>query len=210
MSHPNRIYLTPMPVRIWHWINALGIVTLCITGAQIRFPEYFNLFGSYKATIWLHNAAGIVVSVFYIVWFLYYALIARKLLRLYVPSLSDLKVGLFKQAHYYFFNFFMGGPNPHQVTPDNKFNPLQKTAYMAIMLGLVPLIIITGLLLLNITPLRDWIIMIGGIKIIIALHFLIGCSFAAFVISHIYLATLGPTPIEHFKPMWTGWEDHHS
>ena len=40
MSEKNMIYLHPLPVRIWHWLNALGIVTLCITGIQIRFPEY--------------------------------------------------------------------------------------------------------------------------------------------------------------------------
>jgi hypothetical protein len=24
---------------------------------------------------------------------------------------------------------------------------------------------------------------------------------------HIYLATLGHTPLAHFKPMWNGWEE---
>ncbi|MEI6705324.1 MAG: cytochrome b/b6 domain-containing protein, partial [Deltaproteobacteria bacterium] len=41
------IYLQPIPVRVWHWLNALGIVTLCVSGAQIRFPEYVTVLGSY-------------------------------------------------------------------------------------------------------------------------------------------------------------------
>ena len=56
------IYLQPTPVRIWHWLNAFGIITLCISGAQIRFPEYVTLLGSYRSAIMLHNTAGIVVA----------------------------------------------------------------------------------------------------------------------------------------------------
>ena len=37
MKHKEMVYMTPMPVRIWHWLNAFGIVTLCATGLQIRF-----------------------------------------------------------------------------------------------------------------------------------------------------------------------------
>ena len=32
-----RIYVHPLPVRIWHWINALGFVLLILTGVQIRY-----------------------------------------------------------------------------------------------------------------------------------------------------------------------------
>jgi Ni,Fe-hydrogenase I cytochrome b subunit len=27
-----KIYLHPLPVRIWHWVNALGFVLLILTG----------------------------------------------------------------------------------------------------------------------------------------------------------------------------------
>ncbi|UFS71532.1 cytochrome b/b6 domain-containing protein [Geomonas sp. RF6] len=206
------IYLTPMPVRIWHWLNALGIVTLCVTGAQIRFPDHVNVFGSYKAAIELHNTAGIVVSCSYVLWILYYGLIARTLVKLYVPTLTDIKTGLFRQALFYFFQYFLGGPNPHHTLPENKFNPLQKTAYLAIMLVLLPLVIATGFMLLNVAPLREVIAMLGGLKVLVSSHFLIACSFNAFLFAHIYLATLGHTPFAHFKPMWHGWEEveeHH-
>ena len=32
-----RIYVHPLPVRIWHWINALGFVAMILTGIQIRY-----------------------------------------------------------------------------------------------------------------------------------------------------------------------------
>ncbi|MBJ6723902.1 cytochrome b/b6 domain-containing protein [Geomesophilobacter sediminis] len=208
LEHPHKmIYLTPMPVRIWHWLNALGIVTLTVTGIQIRFPEYVNVFGTYKSAISLHNTAGIVVALSYFLWLFYYVFVVGSLAKLYIPTLEDIKHGLFRQAFYYFFLYFFGKPNPHHSTPDNKFNPLQKTAYLAIMLVLLPLVIVTGIFLLNVAPLRGVIILIGGLKLLVGAHFLIACCFTAFLFVHIYLATLGHTPFAHFVPMWTGWEE---
>src|SRR3990172_12125649 len=158
------IYMTPTPVRIWHWLNALGIVTLCITGIQIRFPEYVNIFGTYKAAIKLHDTAGVTVSISFLLWIFYYLVVARNLAKLYIPNLDDIKRGIFRQAIFYFFNYFLGETNPHTATPDNKFNAIQKVSYLVIMFVLLPLVIISGLLLMNVAPLREWIIMIGGIK----------------------------------------------
>jgi thiosulfate reductase cytochrome b subunit len=194
MEPKERILMTAMPIRIWHWVNALAIVTLCVTGAQIRFPEYVNLFGTYKSAIRLHNTAGIVASISYLLWLGYYLLGARSLYRVYFPTLEDLRRGLLRQAIFYF-------------SPENKFNPMQKMAYLVMMLILVPLIVATGILLLNVEPLRVWMTMAGGIKFIDGAHFLLACAFCAFLFTHGYLATLGHTPLAHFKPMWTGWEE---
>lgn len=209
MNKPKqKIYLTPTPVRIWHWLNAFGFLALILSGAQIRYPEFVNFFGSYKAAIRLHDTAGIVVSISFCLWLTYYLVVARSLLKLYVPSGEDLRRGLFRQLLFYFFNYFRGKPNPHVTTPDNKFNPLQKSAYLVIMMVLVPLVILTGFMLMNIELLRPLVLFLGGIKLIAGAHFLLACVLIAFLFTHVYLATLGHTPFAHFKPMWTGWEEH--
>ncbi len=207
MKHKEMVYMTPMPVRIWHWLNAFGIVTLCVTGLQIRFPDYINIFGAYKAAIRLHNTAGVVVSVSYLLWLIYYLAVARSLIKLYVPTVEDLKSGLFRQAYYYFLAYFLGKPNPHHSTPESKFNPMQKAAYLVIMLILLPLVVLSGVLLMYIAPLRELLHLLGGIKMLVGTHFLLSCCFTAFLFVHIYLATLGHTPLAHFKPMWNGWEE---
>lgn len=208
MELQERIYLTPTPVRVWHWLNAFGIVTLCLTGAEIRFPEYVSILGGYKAAVRLHNTAGVVVTLSYALWFIYYGFVARKLVRLYVPTVRDLKQGLVRQAFYYFYYFFRGTrPNPHHANPENKFNPLQKSAYAAVMFVLTPLVIVTGILIMNVAPLRAAVAVLGGLKVVTAAHWLLACAFCAFLIAHVYLATLGHTPFAHFKPMWTGWEE---
>ncbi|MBC8018749.1 MAG: cytochrome b/b6 domain-containing protein, partial [Verrucomicrobia bacterium] len=119
------IYLTPMPVRIWHWLNAFGFITLVLTGLQIRFPEYLNIFGTYKAAIALHNTAGHVVSASYLLWLFYYLFVSGTLMRLYIPTINDIRHGLLRQGIFYFFKYFLGRPNPHHASPDDKFNPMQ-------------------------------------------------------------------------------------
>ena len=204
MEKPKMIYLNPLTVRIWHWIHAIGITTLCITGAQIRFPEYINLF-SYRTAVLVHDFTGIFVCLDWLLWFFYYVFIDKSLIKLYVPNMYDLKTGIIKQMLFYGFNYFKGKPNPHHCTPENKFNPMQKGAYLMIMLTLVPIILLSGLLLLLIT--QKWMVFLGGVKIVIGLHFLVACCFAAFLFVHMYLATLGHTFWAHIITMITGWEE---
>ena len=207
-GHPGKevlLYMETTPVRIWHWFHALGIVTLFITGIQIRFPDVVNLFGSYKATVYLHNTAGVVVGISMIYWTLYYVVISHNIGRVYFPTGEDVKHGIVRQAIYYAFNYFRGKPNPFHATPENKFNALQKMAYLVVMLVLMPLVVVTGLLLLEILPLRRMLFMLGGIRLIDGLHFLSASCLCAFTVFHFYLTTLGPTPFAEIRTMWTGW-----
>jgi len=202
-----KIYITALPIRIWHWVNALSIITLCLTGIQIRFPDYFHLFGDYRNAIALHNAAGWMVSGVFLLFLWYYGVTTRTLMKLYVPDAHDLKHGLMKQFQFYALAYFKGSHNPHTPSEDRKFNAIQKASYCGLMLFLTPIIIVTGILLLQISPMREWVLMIGGLKVIISVHFLVGCCFGAFLFVHLYLATLGHTFWAHFEQMWTGWEE---
>lgn len=181
MTETNKIYLQPTLVRIWHWLNALGFIALISTGIQIRFPEYVNLFGSYRASILLHNAAGIVVAFSFSLWFFQYMFVSRSLGQTYVPTKDDIKTGLLRQIGFYFFFYFRGKPNPHHATPDNKFNPMQKSAYLAIMFVLVPLVTLSGIVLMNVGPLRELVLFFGGLKLLVGIHFLLACSLLAFL-----------------------------
>ena len=207
MSEKKMIYLQPIPVRIWHWVNALGIITLIVSGAQIRFPETLSILGSYKNAIQVHNVAGVTVALSFSAWFFYYKMVKNTLDKLYIPNEEDIKHGILRQLLFYCFWYFLGKPSPFHATPNEKFNPMQKSAYLAVMFVLVPLVGLTGILLMNVTPLRVLILASGGIKIIVAVHFMLACSLIAFLCTHVYLATLGATPLAYFKPMIFGWEE---
>jgi predicted CXXCH cytochrome family protein len=200
------VYLQPTPIRIWHWINALSIVTLCLTGAQIRFPDVVTLFGRYQGVVYLHNLAGITMSVFMVLWVLYYFVISQSIGRVYFLTGEDVKHGMLRQAVFYFFNYFRGRENPFHPTPAYKFNALQKMAYLMIMFVFMPLVMLTGFLLLDIEPVRSLMFQLGGIKLIDGIHFLSACTLCAFVFTHFYLTTLGPTFFSEIRTMWTGWE----
>jgi thiosulfate reductase cytochrome b subunit len=200
------VLMQPTPIRIWHWINALSVVTLCLTGAQIRFPDVVDLFGSYQSTVYLHNTAGLTLAVFMAFWTIYYVAISHSIGRIYFPTAEDLKHGLVRQAFYYFFNYFRGKPNPFHATPENKFNALQKIAYLVIMFFFMPMVSFTGVLLLDIQPMRTMMFTLGGVKLIDGIHFLSACCLCAFVFTHFYLTTLGPTPLSEIRTMWSGFE----
>jgi thiosulfate reductase cytochrome b subunit len=70
----------------------------------------------------------------------------------------------------------------------------------------MPLVIVTGISLLDILQLRNLLFVVGGIKLIDGIHFLSACCLCAFLFIHFYLTTLGPTPFSEIRTMWTGWE----
>ena len=203
-----RIYMHPIPVRIWHWINALSFLALIITGLQIRYRDAIQL-TSFKDAVDIHNLFGFILIFNYMLWLLYYLFSGR--LKVYIPVMGIGKYikSSFRQARYYAYGIFVGEKNPHHGAPDNKFNPLQQTAYLNIMLFFIPVQMVTGLFLWDITLFSRWINIMGGIKIVDSFHVLIFLFFASFFFVHIYLATLGHTPLAHIKAMFTGYEEAH-
>lgn len=205
-----KIYLHPLPVRIWHWINALGFLLLIITGAQIRFAEQLGLM-SFKTAVQIHSWTGFILLVNYFIWLIYY-LFTGKLFKIYIPPFwrpVDFIKRSIRQAKYYGYGIMVGDKNPHHATPDNKFNPMQQMAYLSIMIILIPVQIITGLMLWDPEFFSGLISLIGGIQIATLIHTALWVFFSAFIIVHFYLASLGHTPTAHFIAMITGYEEEH-
>lgn len=202
----SKMYVHPAPVRIWHWINAIGVVLLVITGAQIRFAEQMNMM-SLQNAITVHNYAGFTVLAAYLLWLLYYFSTGR--IQTYIPNLKTFHTLAIRQIKYYGYGVFKGDPNPYTITPENKFNPLQEMAYVNLMFIMLPAQIISGLFLWQVKRFGDYIGLLGGIKVVDTIHVLLFFFFTSFLVVHCYLATLGHTPLAHFKAMFTGFEDHH-
>jgi len=202
----NRIYLHPLPVRMWHWLNALCFFVLIVSGAQIRYRGVMDLM-SFRTAVDVHNIAGFSLIGLFIVWFVYYT--ASGKLKVYLPDLNIVRYvkSSWKQARYYGYGLFLGEPNPHHATPDHKFNPMQQLAYFSIMFFLMPVLIATGILLWDLDRFAGVIDVLGGIKAVSAVHLLVTIFFTAFLFVHVYLTTLGRTPFEHIKAMFTGYEE---
>jgi thiosulfate reductase cytochrome b subunit len=199
-----RIYLHALSLRIWHWVNALMVIILLITGYQLRISGIASLRPHDPALV-VHKYAGWAMVIFYIFWFVY-SLISKNLSRNYAIGRHDLK-GTFKQAKFYLFSIFKGEENPFRPSPDDKFNSLQKIAYSSIMFIFVPIIIITGLLYTDVAFPRKYILLWNITGIVNAIHIIAAYVFALFLVIHVYMATLGPTPLSHIYAMIKGYEE---
>ena len=83
-----KLYVNPLPVRIWHWINAFGFVAMIITGVQIRYVGQIDLM-SFRDAVNLPNWIGFVLIGNFFLWFSFY-LFSDKI-KVYHPELSPAK-----------------------------------------------------------------------------------------------------------------------
>jgi thiosulfate reductase cytochrome b subunit len=199
-------YINPLPVRIWHWINALGFVLLILTGFQIRYVDIFNLM-TFEVAVKLHNWVGFTVIANYFLWLGYYLFSDR--ITNYHPVLDAERFfrNFFLQARYYSYGIFKGERSPHHVRPEDKFNPLQKLTYQLIMLIAAPINFITGLMMWDVKRFEGWIEMMGGIRVVDTIHVVIFILFVFFIFVHAYMGALGRTPSTHYREMITGYEE---
>ncbi len=202
------IYVHPLPVRIWHWINALGFVTMIVTGFQIRYVGLIDVV-SFRTAVVTHNGVGFVLIANFFVWLLFY-LFSDKI-TVYHPDLSPTRQfrRSIRQMWYYGYGIFKGEPNPHHISVYQKFNAMQGMTYQVIMLLLVPLQFYTGVLLWDVERFSGMIEVLGGVRVVDTAHVLIFIFFIGFIFVHPYLASLGHTRSAHFKAMITGYEEVH-
>jgi thiosulfate reductase cytochrome b subunit len=204
-----KIYLHPLPIRIWHWVNEACFIFLILTGIQIRFGNTIHLF-SFETAVKIHSWLGFTLLANYSIWLIYYLVTGN--INIYIPPLHhpiEFAKKALRQAKFYGLGIMAGDENPHHSTFDNKFNPMQQVSYLMIMAGLIPIQIITGLLIWDPKLFAPIVNLIGGIQIAVLIHILLWIFFCAFMIVHFYLATLGHTPLAHIIAMFTGYEEEH-
>lgn len=202
-----KIYLHPLPVRVWHCINAVGVVTMLLTGLQLRYHNLIDLI-PFRKLVFVHNWTGAFLICNYFIWLLYYVFSDKTCV--YHAELSPSKHfrESMKQLQFYAYGVYLGHQNPHQPTPYKKFNPMQSMTYQVIMFFLLPTVYITGILLWDVKQFPEIVELVGGVRVLDALHVLVFIFFAFFIPFHIYLGTLGHTPTAHFKAMFVdGYEE---
>jgi thiosulfate reductase cytochrome b subunit len=201
-----KLYVNPLPVRIWHWINAFGFVLLILTGLQIRYVGQVDVLSFRNAVVW-HNWIGFVLIGNFFVWLGFYLFTDK--IKVYHPELSPTKYfkASFRQMQFYGYGIFRGDPNPHHVSVYRKFNPLQSMMYQIVMMILVPIQFFSGVLLWDVARFSSLVDALGGVRVVDTIHVLIFIFFCGFIFVHIYLSSLGHTPSAHFKAMITGYEE---
>lgn len=207
-----KILLHPLPERIWHWLQALCIVVLILSGIVLHWPE--TLPGWFDTMVTVHNWFGWGAVIAFLFWLVYNLASGR--ITHYLPKKGEIPTGIIKQAKFYGYGIFKHEPHPYAPSEDNKFNPLQKIAYLKFQVFLFPILLISGLLYMYPETFSGVIGTIGGIKVLGLIHYILGALFAAFLMAHLYLATTGETVGENFKAIITGYgiksehDEHHT
>jgi thiosulfate reductase cytochrome b subunit len=197
----NKVYIYRSFERFWHWMQALIIFFLAMTGFEIHGSISF--FG-YQNAVKYHNIAAyafIVLIVFAIFWHF-----ATGEWRQYLPTIKNLKA----QINYYLLGIFSNAPHPTRKTVLSKLNPLQKLVYLALKILVIPTMMISGLLYMFYRyPQNGGIVgmNIDSVEVIALFHTAGAFLLLAFIIVHLYLITTGTTVTSNLKAMITGYED---
>ncbi len=195
-----RLYLFTRFERFWHWAQAGLIIALLFTGFAIHGSH--ELIGFRKAVEVHEIAAWLLIALWIFAIFWHFTTGAWKH---YIPTLENVD----RMARYYAYGIFTGAPHPYKVTLERKHNPLQRLAYLGVKLVINPLLWASGLLYLLWGSVEGRLPAALGLQQVATLHTVGAFLMLAFLIIHIYLATVGRTPLAHIKGMITGWEEVH-
>ena len=190
--------------RVWHWLQALTIIMLLVTGLEIHAPTTLHLLGFGRAT-WLHEALALFTIANAFLSLFYH--LATGAIRQFFPQPRDFFSLAIAQVAYYTRGIFSGAHHPFEHEPGHKLNVLQQVTYLAVLNLALPVQVATGILMWKAHEWSALVSRLGGLHAVATIHVLCAWVFAAFVIMHVYLTTTGRTPLAHLRAMVVGWEE---
>ncbi|MEI6576443.1 MAG: cytochrome b/b6 domain-containing protein [Bacteroidota bacterium] len=201
----DRLYFYPIWIRIWHWTNALCFLTLIVTGFSMQYSNPEAPLIPFAFGVKVHSYTGFVLTFSY--FFFFFGNIFSRNGRFYKMYSKGMINSLIKQGMYYAFGIFKGEPHPYPLNKDRKFNPLQQFTYIFAMYIALPLMVISGLALY--WPKIFNLLGIGSLILMDITHVIMGVILTVFMAIHLYICTLGHSPLSNFKSMFNGWHEVH-
>lgn len=194
-----RIYVFKVFERLWHWSQAGLILFLLLTGFEVHGS--YTFFGFRQAVEYHTIAAWSLVGLWIFAIFWHFTTGEWKQ---YIPTLKKVDA----MIKYYALGIFTNAPHPFRATTLRKHNPLQRLAYLFVMLFIGPMIWFSGwfYIFYEYWPAWGWDRWLS-LEWVAFFHTLAAFLMLAFVIVHVYLTTAGHTPTAHLKAMITGWEE---
>jgi thiosulfate reductase cytochrome b subunit len=252
-------YRHRLPTRIWHWVNALTVFILLMSGLMIfnAHPRlYWGEYGANQDKPWLQIGATETQGVLFLgdtrfdttgvlgLWTDRYGETNRTAFPGWatIPSTYSLSAG--RRWHLAFaWVLVIGGllywaisllnrhvqrdllPRRRELAPRHiwrdvkdharlrfprgeaalRYNVLQKLAYLSIIFGLLPLLVLTGL---TMSPMMNaawpWLLdLFGGRQSARSIHFIAAMLMALFILAHLLMVLLSG-PINGIRSMITG------
>ncbi|HEY7663102.1 MAG TPA: cytochrome b/b6 domain-containing protein [Xanthobacteraceae bacterium] len=204
-----KVIVHPLTVRITHWLNALAMIIMIMSGWRIynsepifpfSFPIAVTLGGSFDGSVDTHNEDGLAGALqwhFAGMWLLA------------INGLVYLAYGIF--SGHFRRAFFPVGPSavirdvvaalqfrlPHQL---GVYNAVQKTLYLGVVVAGV-IMVLTGLSIWKPGQFQELTWLFGGFDTARVIHFIGMAAIVLFLIVHVALVIIVPKTL---PPMITG------
>ncbi|MDY6822307.1 MAG: cytochrome b/b6 domain-containing protein [Thermodesulfobacteriota bacterium] len=189
-----KIYLYTRYERFWHWLQALTIILLAVTGFEVH--GLYSLLG-FKTAVSVHSFLGlfwVIMFAFFVFW-----LFTTGEWKQYIPTTKKLVSVIL----YYSRGIFQGKPHPVQKSSGAKHNPLQRLTYLALSALLLPVQMASGLFYYFYNFLDNSM----SLPFVAYIHTLVAFLLVNFLIVHVYMTTTGHSLFSHISGMITGWEE---
>ena len=226
MSDGQRIYRHKLFTRLWHWVSAVAVIVMIMSGLMIsnahphlywgeyganfdqpwfnppRFPGWMTIPTNYSLALGRHwHLAFAWIFAFSLLAYMIVGLLNRHIQRDVALTRKDVAPRhLWQDVKDHLRLKFGDG---------HAYNPLQKIAYGGTLFVLFPLIIFTGL---SLSPGFDSVThltaLFGGRATARSLHFIAMGGIVLFIIVHLLLVILAG-PVNEVRSMITGWYRPH-
>ena len=193
-----KIYVHTVFVRVFHWLNALGITLMILSGWRIynasplfsfRFPRDYTLGGWLGGALQWHFAAMWLLVINFLVYVIV-GFVSGHFRRRFTPVSPSSVLGDMGKA--------LNGKLPHSTST---YNAVQKAAYIGVLLAIL-LTIVSGLTVWKPVQLQEIATLFGGYEGARIVHFLGMTAICAFIVLHLILVLLVPSTL---IPMIIGW-----
>jgi Ni/Fe-hydrogenase b-type cytochrome subunit len=218
------IFRHRLSTRIWHWVNAITIFVMLMSGLMIFNAHPRLYWGHYGANLdhaWLvlprFPGWATIPSTFNLAvarhWHLAFAWVLGFGLLFYM--IRSVMNGHFKRdvalsraevSPSHLWQDIKKHARLDFHSDDARYNPLQKLTYAAILFVILPTVILTGLTLSpGMNAALPWLIdLFGGRQSARSIHFIMTAAIAVFIVVHILLVILAG-PFNEMRSMITGW-----
>jgi thiosulfate reductase cytochrome b subunit len=199
-------YHYPVWVRLWHIINAVLCISLVVTGIiMFVYDPSAGSAESYQKSVSIHDVCGLLLTVSYFGFF--FGNLFTDNGRHYRTTLRGLGKRLWRQIKYYSEGYFRGESAPFPVDGEHKFNPLQQLIYAGLMYVIMPLLFITGLILMFPSFILGIFPGFSGLEFSQTFHIVLACLIVIFLIIHLTISLTGKPPLHNLRSIITGWKE---
>jgi Ni/Fe-hydrogenase b-type cytochrome subunit len=224
MTDTPLVYRHRLVTRIWHWINAVAIFVMLMSGFMISNAHpmlYWGQYGANLDTPWLkvpefpgwmtipseYNLALARHWHLAFAWVLAFGLLVFLLWSLINGHLrKDVALTRAEVAPKHLWEDIKKHARFDFHESEARYNPLQKIAYGSVLFVIIPLAIMTGLTLSpGMNAAWPWLLdLFGGRSTARSLHFIAATGIAIFIVVHLALVLLAG-PVNEMRSMITGW-----